>query len=247
MFSSANKKHLSIRLKKIHAFALDLLFPKTCINCGKEGFYICQNCFEKIELNKFSACYVCNRHTLDNYVCQECKSKTKLTGMLVASQWENELLRQLIYEYKYRFIKEISKPLSQILINYIKMTNKRLLNIDNLFISFVPLHTKRAHWRGFNQAELLAKELCNRLNIPFGSLLTRHKNTSPQAEMKKQKDRQKNIDQAFSLIRNPPVLKDKNVLLIDDICTTGATLEECAKALKPLKPKEVWGLVLARG
>jgi len=238
---SANK------FAKISNFILDLLFPKTCINCGKEGFYICQKCFEKIELNNLSVCYICNRHTLDNYVCQECKSKTKLTGMLIASHWENELLRQLIYEYKYRFIKEISRPLSQILINHIKMHNKRLLNIDNLFVSFVPLHKKRIHWRGFNQAELLAKELCSCLSVPFGNLLVKQKNTFPQAEIKKQKDRQKNIEQAFFLIHNPPALEGKNVLLIDDICTTGATLEECAKTLKPLKPKEIWGLVLARG
>jgi predicted amidophosphoribosyltransferase len=83
--------------------------------------------------------------------------------------------------------------------------------------------------------------------VPFGNLLVKQKNTFPQAEIKKQKDRQKNIEQAFFLIHNPPALEGKNVLLIDDICTTGATLEECAKTLKPLKPKEIWGLVLARG
>jgi predicted amidophosphoribosyltransferase len=91
-------------------------------------------------------------------------------------------------------------------------------------------------------------------------LLERSRNTQPQAEIKKQKERKNNIKGAFllnktfvplrakgAIINNLPLLKEKTVIIVDDITTTGSTLEECAMALKPLRPKEIWGLVLARG
>lgn len=195
----------------------------------------------------WSSCYKCDKRTLNNHVCNDCKNKTALSGLLVAGNWENELLRRLIYEYKYRFISELKKELSQILINYLKENFKNLTN-DNTVISFVPLHKQRIIWRGFNQAELLAEQASRHLGLPFLPLLERTRNTSPQAEIKKQEERRKNIQKSFIISPSlKEAIKDKTIILIDDVCTTGATLEECARVLKPLKPKEILGFVLARG
>lgn len=241
-------------------FALDLLFPKNCFSCGQEGFYICPGCIKKIEINRHTRCFVCGKRSPDNRTCQECKHKTSLTGVLAASSWDNQTLRQLIYEYKYRFIKDLAKPLSQIMITRLKTDRLITCGADKLIFTPVPLHRQRLQWRGFNQAELLAKELGNYFEAPVTQLLERSRNTQPQAEMKKQKERKNNIKEAFSLnktfaplrakgaiINKLPLLEEKTVILVDDITTTGSTLEECAVALKPLKPKEIWGLVLARG
>jgi len=241
-------------------FVLDLLFPKICFSCGQEGFYICSACLEKIEINNHPRCFSCGKRNPDNRTCQECKHKTNLTGVIAASSWDNQILRQLIYEYKYRFIKDLAKPLSQIMIARLKTDYLTTCETDKLIFTPVPLHRQRFQWRGFNQAELLAKEIANHFEAPLIQLLERSRNTQPQAEIKKQKERKDNVKEAFllnktfvplgarsAIINNLPLLKEKTVIIVDDITTTGSTLEECATALKPLKPKEIWGLVLARG
>ncbi len=247
-------------LQQTIGFILDLLFPKTCLGCGQENSYICPVCLEKIEINSHPRCFICGRRSPDSRTCQECRRKTNLTGVLTASSWDNQILRQLIYEYKYRFIKDLAKPLSQIIIRYLETSKLIDCQTNELIFVPVPLHRQRLQWRGFNQAELLAKEVANHFEAPITQLLERSRNTQPQAEIKKRKERKDNVKEAFRLIKafaplqagnaiinNFPLLKEKTVIIVDDITTTGSTLEECAMALKPLRPKEIWGLVLARG
>jgi ComF family protein len=236
---------------------LDVIFPKFCINCQREGGYICKKCLDQIPHNQSPACYICGKRT-DWSTCSGCQRKTPLKGIIAVGRWESILLRQIIYEYKYRFIKELSKILGLFAINYITnihkhsyindINSKTLINNDTILIP-VPLHLKRFQWRGFNQSELLANEISEYFNVPVSNILTRTRNTLPQAEIKKQTERRKNAFEAFSL--SPSAvgneLKNKTVVIIDDVCTTGSTLEECAKTLLPLGPKEIWGLVLARG
>lgn len=243
-------------------FILDTLFPKYCLGCNAEGFYICAGCLEtRIRINQSELCYLCEKRSPNSATCANCQHKTQLNGIIVAGKWEDDLLKKLIYEYKYRFIKDIGKELCKTLIEYLNLNKNRLLNIDNHtlplqhlkelanppIISFVPLHPKRKLWRGFNQAELLAQELSKHFYWPVADLLLKAKNITPQAEIRRQSDRKINIKNAFSPKKPLLSLKNKTIIIIDDVCTTGATLEECAKALKPLKPKEIWGLVLARG
>ncbi len=249
-------------LKKIFyeatKWCLDLIFPKNCLGCQKEGNYLCPTCKKSIPINNTILCYGCGRRSPNGQLCLQCRKKHKfhLTGLLVASDWENQLLKQIVYEYKYRFIKDLANPLSEIMINFIKINASDELpfwSSAKIVIIPVPLHPKREIWRGFNQSTLLGKILAQQLKIDFkNNLLIRHRFTSPQADIKNQKNRQKNIKNAFSLKNNLSkteisFLKNKIVILIDDIATTGATLNECALALKPLQPKEIWGLVLARG
>jgi len=230
---------------------LDIIFPKYCLGCGQEGSYLCFKCSLAIPLQKSITCFFCDHRSPTGYVCRKCRRKhhPALAGLLVASHWNNLLLRQIIYEYKYRFIKELSEPLSKIMINFlenIKLTNWQT---DQLILVPVPLHPRRILWRGFNQAEILAKEIGRHFNLPsIADTLIRQRHTLPQMDIHDQIKRSKNVAAAFALSEKKSVsLKNKVVILVDDICTTGSTLEECAKALKPLKPKEIWGLVIARG
>jgi ComF family protein len=114
------------------------------------------------------------------------------------------------------------------------------------------LYKKRELWRGFNQSKILAQEIANHFTLPtVDDLLIRHRPTALQAEIKNHEDRKKNILNAFSLSKKyskkNELLKNKTIILIDDVCTTSSTLSECARVLKKLKPKEIFGLVLARG
>ncbi len=235
---------------KIKTHLLDIFFPKYCLGCGQEGSYLCFKCSLAIPLQKSITCFFCDRRSPTGYVCQKCRHKhhPALAGLLVASDWNNLLLRQIIYEYKYRFIKELCQPLSEIMIKFL-LNSKFVLHNSQFIIIPVPLHPRRILWRGFNQAEILAKEIGCHFNWPsIADILIRQRHTLPQMDIHDQMKRSKNVAAAFALSEKKSVsLKNKVVILVDDICTTGSTLEECAKALKPLKPEEIWGLVIARG
>lgn len=231
----------------------NILFPKICLSCRSEGIYICPKCFEKIPISKNFICYVCGKRSPFGKICPSCKTKTGsyLTGLLVASHWKNMLVRQMIYEFKYRFIKDLAFPLAKIVEAFFD-NSKFSFNNSNSIIIPVPLHKKRFVWRGFNQSELIAEYLSDFLKILlYNDLLVRAKNTKPQADIKNESERLKNISNAFEInqkfIKDLGILRNKVVFLLDDICTTGATLNDCARILRQFKPKEIWGLVVARG
>ena len=231
-------------------FILDLLFPINCLKCNQEGKFVCSACFEKIPLNEKNI---------------KLNKDSVLDKLIIASNYNYPLIKEAIHKYKYDFVKELAKPLGQLMV---KKLNQE--NIKNSILIPIPLHPKRLRWRGFNQADLLAQQINQELNIPIiNNLLIRSKYTQPQAKIENAQQRKENIKQAFGLnpqevwhnqvgtfetkvpLDRPDLylnnLSTKTLILIDDISTTGATLEQCAQALKPLKPKEIWGLVIAKG
>lgn len=211
-------------------FILDLLFPIRCLGCGQEREFICSTCFEEIPLNKEPP-----------LISQE----PTLAGLMVASDYDYPLVKQAIHRYKYDFVKDLAKPLGQLMIKKLTAT---LYRKGTPFILIpVPLHKKRLRWRGFNQAELLAEVISQEIKIPLiSNLLVRARHDLPQVQIKSSQERKENIKHAFKL-RHGLDLENKTIILVDDVSTTGATLEECAKVLKPLQPKQIWGLVVARG
>ena len=126
-------------------------------------------------------------------------------------------------------------------------TEPREILWETDYILAVPLHKKRLRWRGFNQAEYLAKRVADHFGLIFrDDIIIRQKYTPPQVKIRDYKERAKNIKGAFKCL-SPRSIKNKKIILIDDVCTTLSTLGECAKVLKKAGAKEVWGLVLARG
>ncbi len=247
------------KFQRIKILILDVLFPKFCLSCGQEGAFICPACSIKIPVQRNYYCYICGKRSPDGKTCRSCKTKTGsfLTGLLIASDWDNLLIRQMVYEYKYRFVKELAEPLEEVLKKFLEINQlissqaNQLTNwqANKLILIPVPLHKRRLAWRGFNQSEIIAKHLAQNFNIPLANnLISRSRHTPPQMDIGDFSERVKNISGAFKLntiFKND--IKNKIVVLIDDVCTTGSTLEQCARVLKPLKPKEIWGLVVARG
>lgn len=209
---------------------LNLFLPIKCLSCGQEGNFICPSCFEKIPLN------------------QNPPGKLKWTnGLMIASFYENPLVKEAIHCCKYNFIKDLALPLGWLMTR--KLNDYPQLMEKNPFLIPVPLHQKRLSWRGFNQAELLAREISQQMSLPLATdILIRTSYSLPQVEVKDSKLRSQNIKGAFRINPESEARNYKNevIILVDDVCTTGATLEECARTLKPLKPQEIWGLVLAK-
>lgn len=234
-----------IIFKKTYDFVLDLLFPKFCVGCGKEGGWICSQCQEKIILIKKPTCPICNQLTPKDQFCSKCRSKTYLTGVIVAAYYQEGPLKEAIHTFKYDGVFELAKDLGQMLIKAMKQIEKP----KNFVIIPVPLHYKRQAKRGFNQAELLAKEIVK--VYPHCSLLTnslvRTKQTKKTQVELSGRERRENIKGIFSWQGTSDELKDQTILLVDDIYTTGATLNECAKVLRQKAgARQVWGVVLAK-
>ena len=252
----------------IKQFLLDLIFPRFCLGCKKElnlkqASFICEACLNNIVLNSGVECHVCG---LRNNIgaCRRCRKKTFLNGLFAAGKYQDPILREAIHQFKYQSVESLKKPLTELLIKYLKKENlieKLWCPTPNapgvghqICLVPVPLSWRRKLSRGFNQSELLAKELSPILNCPVVNLLKRQKFSAPQAKIKDWKQRKENVSGAFCLstayplsTRCPTPVKNIKVILVDDVSTSGATLEEAARILKEAGVKEVYGLVVAKG
>ncbi len=237
-------------INKLEEEILDIVLPKKCFGCQKEGTFLCPDCLKLIKLNSWQVCPICQK-SLTEYgeVCRYCQlEKPPLDALTTAIDFQNPLIAKLVHSFKYKFIDELSIPLAQILIQTFQ---KNKLTLPDLIIP-VPLHPLRLRWRGFNQANLLAKNLAENLLPGFPikiniQILTRSKFTSTQANLKKSQDRQKNVQNAFQVdLSQINKIKNRRILLIDDICTTSNTLLECSRQLRKLKPKSIHALVISR-
>lgn len=228
-------------------FLLDFLFPKKCIGCRKIGSYFCDNCIQDIKQTEL-VCPFCEKLALGGAVHPVCKRKFGLDGLWSLGVYQAPL-KNAIQKIKYKWIIELAETLINITLEYWARFQPFLLGQikkdqgKNWVVIPVPLHKHRQNWRGFNQAALLGKLLADKIGLEFREDLKRIKNTKPQFKLKAWQ-RKGNIKGAFSLTK--PYTLNPNILLIDDVWTTGSTLKECCYILKRGGAKNVWALTIAR-
>lgn len=247
---------INFMLQGVKNFILDLFFPKKCLGCGRAGIYICQSCLEKIEMSQNNTCPFCDRPIPNTFICQKCQKIHFLNRLIWAIPYHNPMIKELIRIFKYHYIKELSAPLGNLLIKSLKTFNFEFLTFNFLIVP-IPLHNRKLCERDFNQAELLAKEVAEYFSLPLeNKVLKRKKYTPQQARKKSDQERKEALKNAFEINpefikkcvnENENLLKDKIIVLVDDVTTTGATLSEAAKVLKRAGAREVWGLVIAKG
>lgn len=247
--------------KKAGKFILDLFFPKFCFSCQKEGSYLCEDCRSLLEILEYNYCLCDKPFRLPpdqkSGKCSRCQDK-KLAGLyfalpynLPAGRQETSLTKKLIHQFKYEpYIKDLAKTLASLLIEHFVKTGK---NTDEIWapggvpavLIPVPLDKNKLKLRGYNQSQLLADELAKVLKIPvISDNLIKIKPTKPQMELSKE-EREKNLKDVF-IIKNPAELAEKKVFLVDDVYTTGSTMDECASVLRDAGAKSVWGICIAR-
>ena len=231
---------LQARLDEVKGKLLDLLFPPRCVGCGKEGNYICAPCRAGLPRLLPPLCPTCGRPLVQEEWCSSCR-RLKLDIDAICTPFAFQgVLRQAIHRFKYGGFKALALPLAQLLTQQLK--NKPL---PAEVLVPVPLHPRRLRERGYNQSGLLAQELCRLTAIPVvEDMLFRHRNSRAQVKTFDSEERQSNVLGAFDC--RDEKLKGGRILLIDDVCTTGATLNSCAIALKKAGASSVWGLALAR-
>lgn len=217
----------------------DIIFPKKCINCKKEGQFLCEDCLSLIPINPFQYC-LCEKLEKRSK-CENCKDRY-LDKILSATSFNNKIVKEAIHKFKYGFIEELSVPLALLLLNHLQMID---CQIDKSFIIIpTPMHIKKKRRRGFNQSEEIAKIISEATGIPLSTTLIKTKETKSQMELNKT-ERTENIKNCFAVV-NKKEIENKIVLLLDDVYTTGMTMNECARVLKENGARELWGLSVAR-
>lgn len=221
--------------KTLKQFILDIIFPIECLSCQREGVWLCEKCLKNIPLK-------------NEYIQRQ--NNSSLDGLMVATTYENEIIQEAIHILKYKYVEDLAKPLGQMLAKTLAALDKKhrlhiLESSGQTFLLPVPLHPKRFLERGFNQAELIANEFNKNFHFNLQTkILVRAKWTMPQVKLKG-RERKENIKGVF-IVKNWN-FPCKNVIILDDVATTLATLEECAKVLKQAGAYKVWGLVVAHG
>jgi len=219
---------------------LDVIFPKKCLECKQRGNYICTNCLKKVSPS-FPKCIECIRYSKRGITHKKCKKRYSIDKTI--SLWRHDgVIRKSLLSIKYKFAHDVASELVE---KYLKNIDTKLLPKKGIMVP-VPLHTKRKKWRGFNQAENLGKLTAKKLDLIFiPDLLIRSKNTTPQTELNK-KIRKTNLKNAFSF--NPKYNKfnprNHQMVIFDDVLTTGSTLRECGKVLKQNGVKKVIGMTI---
>lgn len=225
-----------IKLKRI---ALDLLFPQWCLGCGSEGSYICNDCRQSLTFISPPLCPRCGRPQDNDGLCPACAGGDNSIDGIRSPFVFGGVIRRAIHELKYRNLRALASPLADLLHEYLRENP-----IPGEVIVPVPLHRKRLKERGYNQSALLARRLgaLNGLPVVEDGLVRRHL-TLPQARTATVAERRRNVVDAFTC----PGWEcgEKSVILVDDVMTSGATLDACAAALKSSGVNSVWGLAVA--
>jgi ComF family protein len=219
--------------------ALDLLFPPYCIGCGKEGNYFCGHCINELAFISPPICRLCGRPLMPDARCPGCIGESSPIDGIRAPFLFDGLVRHAIHELKYNNLRAVVPMLAAYLHEYL-VENPLPSNV----LVPVPIHPKRLRERGYNQSALLTRELHLLSGHPLvEDSLVRTRYITPQAKAASAAERLKNISGAFAC--KDTRLKGKEVILVDDVSTSGATMNACAAALKSAGALSVWGLALA--
>lgn len=222
---------------KIGEAVKSAIAPTFCVQCKAAGGWLCSDCAEQIIFHTTQACHRCGIVT-EGETCRRCRTKTDLDGVMVATRYEAGPIRELVHEFKYGKMTDLAGILGWMLYQGVRSKDWKGWTIVP-----IPLHPSRWAERGFNQAELLGGQLAKHLGVKQVGALQRTRATATQTELVRG-DRLDNVCRVFKCGRD---LRGLKILLVDDVMTTGATLEDAARALKDNGAREVWAAVVARG
>jgi len=222
-----------ITLLKSWEFILDIFFPPICLNCKKyleekeKPDLICGNCFQSIKIYK-----------------NLFRPSSQLI-LAAATSYGNSATKELIHCLKYKGFLKAQKPLGEILIKYLSNLDLRL---ENCIVVPVSLYPSRKRKRGFNQAEILADIISRYFNIPVRTdVLKRIKDTKSQIETKSRKERAENLKGSFEISAGgKEIMKNKNIILVDDVYTSGATMNAAIKTIRRYNKNRIIGIVVAK-
>jgi competence protein ComFC len=221
-------------------FILDFAFPKFCFGCQKEGSFLCDICRPSIPYLEYQFCIMCNKPSRAGFTHPGCLKKMGPDQCVSVFSYQTSPVSEMIIAGKYYFVPEIFQILGNLAASVLTLSEPK----EFYAICPLPLHKRRLRWRGFNQASVISKQISMKFSIPIIDCLIRKKATKTQKDLS-QIGRIKNVRNAFE-VKEKESIKNKHVLLIDDVVTTGMTLRSATNALKKAGAQRVTCLTIAR-
>jgi|GEM_PF-441292 ComF family protein len=228
---------------------LDTIFPRSCSICKRKGDYLCDHC-KKLFKRSIPECYICRKISPNyktHYECKEERKNSSLDHVFVA--WEyNSLSSILLKKYKYNYVQSISNTLIEIFIESIKNSTFDI-NLPGSILTNVPLAENRLRERGFNQTTEIAKKVAEAFNLLFVEDLVKRKEGYGHQALRDKEERKGIKEGTFTLKNNFYLEEYSSITILDDVITTGATLEAIASTLRKNTDKdiEINALCLFRG
>ncbi len=227
---------------------IDFVFPPQCPYCGEiihRSQVMCDDCFKQIRFITGSKCYLCGRplpvsDTNEKLVCPDCLQKRKMYDIARSVFIYDSFSRNAILKLK----NADRTDLRHFFVNYMITAGRDIIDKSDIIMP-VPLHWRRRLKRKYNQASVIAEWLAKKTGKIYSATTLIRQRYTPSQGTKKHQERKRNVRDAF-VVRNPNNLKDLSVLLIDDVLTTGATVEACAQILKKHGAKAVYVLTIAQ-
>lgn len=216
---------------------VEFVWPRKCVVCGCEDEDLCRSCLLELEYAD-QICPECGDESEFGWTHEWCRKRYGLDGLIGIFSYRDGKVKTVVSKIKFGFNQRLIKILGESCVFEIGEPFDMVVSI--------PLHRYRKNWRGFNQSEVLGRLVAEKLKIEYSEMLTRVRNTPQMALVEKKEERQKLIESAFRLKEEwSDPIKQKRILLVDDVFTSGSTMKECTKVLKKSGAKSVWGLVLA--
>ncbi len=213
---------------------IQIIAPSSCKVCNREGSVLCTDCMATHIPIRKPACFWCNSLTTRGQTCARCKLKTSLAGASIPFRYQ-ETVRDLIYALKYDGNREVARIFASYLSTCVDTTKFDM-------VSFVPTTGASQRKRGYNQAQLIAAEISSITGLRLTNTLLRTKHIDQIGLNRAQ--RLAAVKNIFTTTSH--TVENKKILLVDDVITTGATIDECAAVLKQAGATQVWGLAIAK-
>ena len=214
---------------------VELITPSACLSCSRSGGVVCVSCLPKLATASAGTCVRCNRLSPLGKTCEPCRNHIVLRGVSVASYYGGPA-KELILRLKFHRDRSAARAGADLILMRIDSSKMRFDVVTS-----VPVSPQRYRERGYNQSELIAKYVANELELPYRSLLGRNNGDHQMGNDRKTRFEQ--VKLAFYVQKS---LDNVQILLIDDVVTTGATLDACARELKAAGAKNVWAAVIAK-
>ena len=236
----------------LRQFSQALFFPQACVLCNDwvlnpDLSSLCRNCFLSLKAQDQIICYYCGTPLPGNVsrihaICSACRAGEKLFDFARSYGAYQENLRRVIWKFKFEGHRDLAAPLATLLETCYRNCG---LELEPAWIVPVPIHSRRKRERGFDQTLILSRALSRRLRIPVFTGLRRVKPTLPQSALNLQ-ERRKNVCDAFALLQRD-LLRDRDILLVDDVMTTGITIAQVCQLLrKETTTRTIMALTIAR-
>jgi len=214
---------------------IEYLAPATCLNCGREGGLLCATCLPQAVVAKAGTCYRCNRLSSGGRTCVACRRHSQLAGVMVVSHYSGSI-QDLVGQLKYHGQQSAASLCARLIA-------AQLVGQDFTLVTAAPSAPSRQLQRGYNQAELIARGVAAQLGLPYANVLRRTSNTRQVGHNRSERFNQ--AEQAYAA-SSSRLIYGAQILIIDDVVTTGATMAACAAALREVGAKSVWGAVVAK-